>query len=227
MTSATGTLSVEAIVFDMDGVLVDSEPLHTRATKLVLAECGLDWDERESAEHIGLTDVESFAALARRHRLAGDPTALAARWAERTIALLQQHARPLRGVPSVPLALRARGHRLALASSSRPSVIAATLDAIGARPLFEVVVSGAEVPRGKPSPDVFLEAARRLEVPPGRCLVIEDSRHGVTAARAAGMRCVAIPCATTSHQDLTHATVRLNALPELLGYLDLLTTRAA
>ncbi len=220
MISATGTLPVEAIIFDMDGVLVDSEPLHTRATKLLLADCGLDWDERESAEYIGLTDVESFAALKLRHRLADDAVDLAARWAERTIVLLQQHACPLPGIPSVPRTLRERGYRLALASSSRPRVIEATLRAIGARPLFEVVVSGAEVTRGKPSPDVFLEAARRLDVAPARCLVIEDSRRGVTAARAAGMRCLAIPCSTTAHQDFTHATARLDTLPGVLRYLD-------
>lgn len=221
MTPATGTLPVDAIVFDMDGVLVDSEPLHTRATTLLLADCGLDWDESESAEYIGLTDIESFAALKRRHRLAGEPADLAARWADRTIVLLQEHARPLPGVPAVPLALRERGYRLALASSSRPSVIAATLDAIGARHLFELFVSGAEVSRGKPAPDVFLETARRLGVSPAHCLVIEDSHHGVTAARAAGMRCLAIPCATTAHQDFTHATARLTTLPDVLTYLDL------
>jgi HAD superfamily hydrolase (TIGR01509 family) len=226
VSSAIGTLPVDAIIFDMDGVLVDSEPLHTRATKQLLADCGLDWDERESAEYIGLTDVESFVALKSRHGLAGDPLDLASRWAERTIVLLQRHARPLPGVPAVPVALRAQGYRLALASSSRPPVMAATLDAIGARRLFEVVVSGAEVPRGKPAPDVFLEAARRLDVPPARCLVIEDSRHGVTAARAASMGCLAIPCATTRHQDFSHATARLGALSDVLGYLDL-TKRAA
>jgi HAD superfamily hydrolase (TIGR01509 family) len=217
---------IDAIIFDMDGVLVDSEPLHARATKLLLAERGLHWDERESAEYIGLTDVESFAALVRRHGLPDDPLDLAARWAERAILLLEQHARPLPGVPSVPVTLRSRGYRLALASSSRPRVIAATLDAIGVRSLFEVVVSGAEVPRGKPSPDIFLETARRLGLSPGRCVVIEDSRHGVTAARAAGMHCIAIPCSTTAHQDFTHATTRLATLPEVFNYLDLMRPAA-
>jgi HAD superfamily hydrolase (TIGR01509 family) len=221
VTSATGTLAVDAVIFDMDGVLVDSEPLHTHATKLLLADCGVDWDERESADYIGLTDVESFAALTLRHGLSGDPRDLATRWTERAVPLLR-HARPMPGVPAVPLTLRERGYRLALASSSsRPRVIAATLDAIGARSLFEVVVSGTEVPRGKPSPDVFLEAARRLDIPPARCLVIEDSRHGVTAARAAGMRCIAIPCATTAHQDFAHATTRLTSLSDVLSYFGL------
>jgi HAD superfamily hydrolase (TIGR01509 family) len=221
VTSATGTLAVDAVIFDMDGVLVDSEPLHTHATKLLLADCGVDWDERESAEYIGLTDVESFAALTLRHGLSGDPGDLAARWTERAVPLLQQHARPMPGVPAVPLTLRERGYRLALASSSRPRVIEATLEAIGAGSLFEVVVSGTEVPRGKPSPDVFLEAARRLDIPPARCLVIEDSRHGVTAARAAGMPCIAIPCATTAHQDFAHATTRLTSLSDVLNFLGL------
>ena len=120
------------------------------------------------------------------------------------------------GVPAVPLELRRRGYRLALASSSRPSLIAATLAAIGVEHVFEVVVSATEVGRGKPAPDIFLEAARRLGVLPDRCLVVEDSYNGVCAALAAGMRCVAIPCETTRHQNFSRATARLASLPELL-----------
>ena len=207
---------VDAVVFDMDGVLVDSEPLHTRAITLVLAEHGLRWDEAEGRDYIGLTDVESFTALKARHRLEGDPRAMARRWAECAARLVQEHARPLPGVPAVPLELRRRGYRLALASSSRPSLIAATLAAIGVEHVFEVVVSATEVGRGKPAPDIFLEAARRLGVLPDRCLVVEDSYNGVCAALAAGMRCVAIPCETTRHQDFSRATARLASLPELL-----------
>lgn len=208
--------AVDAVIFDMDGVLVDSEPLHTRAITLVLGEYGLAWDEEESRDFIGVTDLETFTALKARHGLPGDPSAMASRWAECAARLVRRHACPLPGVPAVPLALRARGYRLALASSSRAALIAATLEAIGVGALFEVVVSAATVGRGKPAPDVFLEAARQLGVPPARCLVIEDSHNGVAAARAAGMRCVAIPCETTRHQDFGHATVRLARLTDLL-----------
>jgi HAD superfamily hydrolase (TIGR01509 family) len=209
--------STVAVIFDMDGVLVDSEHLHTRATRLLLADHGLpDWDESESDDYIGLTDVESFSKLKARHGLAGDPADYAARYAERVIAVLRAEAKPIDGVRDVLPALLARGYRLALASSSRPEVIAATLEAIGVRRLFEVVVSAAEVARGKPSPDVFLEAAKRLGVSPSECVVVEDSHNGVRAARAAGMRCVAIPCGPTLQQDFAQASVVLGALRDLL-----------
>jgi len=103
--------------------------------------------------------------------------------------------------------LAARGLRLGLASSSGPEVIEATLTTLGIRALFEAVVSGVEVARGKPAPDVFLETAKRLGVAPGRCVVVEDSERGVRAARAAGMRCVAVPCGETRHHDFRDATL--------------------
>jgi beta-phosphoglucomutase-like phosphatase (HAD superfamily) len=96
-------------------------------------------------------------------------------------------------------------------------VIEATLDALGIRDLFEVVVSGTEVARSKPAPDVFLETARRLGILPARCLVIEDSRNGMLGARAAGMRCAVVPCPTTAGQDFSGANLRLTRLSDLLA----------
>jgi beta-phosphoglucomutase-like phosphatase (HAD superfamily) len=98
-------------------------------------------------------------------------------------------------------------------------VIEARLQALGVRPLFQAVVSGTEVPRSKPEPDVFLEAARQLAVTPARCLVVEDSRNGLRAARAAGMMCAVVPCQATLGQDLTGADLRLGELGELPGAL--------
>jgi HAD superfamily hydrolase (TIGR01509 family) len=123
------------------------------------------------------------------------------------------------GVPEVLHRVRAAGYRLALASSAEMAVIEANLGALAIGGLFEAVVSGAQVPRGKPAPDVFLAAAARLGVPAEACLVIEDSRNGLLAAKAAGMRCAVVPCAYTRHQDFREADHRLAALPDLLAVL--------
>jgi HAD superfamily hydrolase (TIGR01509 family) len=126
---------------------------------------------------------------------------------------------PMAGVPEVLERVRASGYRMALASSAEPRVIRANLSALALEPLFEAVVSGTQVARGKPAPDVFLAAAERLDVPPAQCLVIEDSRNGLLAAKAAGMRCAVAPCAHTRHQDFREADHRLAALPDLLALL--------
>jgi len=136
--------------------------------------------------------------------------------------MLEQIARgpiPMAGVPEVLRRIRAAGYRMALASSAEVRVIDANLTALGLRPLFDAVVSGTQVARGKPAPDVFLAAAERLGAPPATCLVVEDSRNGLLAAKAAGMRCAVVPCAHTRHQDFGECDHRLAALPDLLALL--------
>jgi beta-phosphoglucomutase family hydrolase len=207
---------IAAVVFDMDGVLLDSEPLHDLATVEVLAERGVAWTPQRNGAFIGLTTFESFTAICARLSLPHDPRELEARYTACVLQILRARAAPLPGVPDVLRALRERGLRLALASSSCPEVIDVTLDALGVRHLFDVVVSGTEVPHGKPAPDVFLEAAKRLGVPPAACIVIEDSERGVQGAHAAGMRSIAIPCGPTRTHDFTAATLVLDGLPALL-----------
>jgi HAD superfamily hydrolase (TIGR01509 family) len=208
-------LRIDAAIFDMDGVLLDSEPLHEDVTRSLLAECGVT--TVSGVTYVGMTTRESFTLICREFALPHDPAELDARYTARVIPLLRERARPLPGVPDVLRALKARGLRLAVGSSSRLEVIEATLDGLGVRALFDVVVSAADMPRGKPAPDVFLEAAKRLGIAPEACVVIEDSERGVQAAHAAGMRCVAVPCEVTRHHDFSQATLVLGGLPELLG----------
>jgi HAD superfamily hydrolase (TIGR01509 family) len=201
----------------MDGVLADSEPLHQHVIRLLLAEYGVDWSPDGRDPTVGMTSLESFAVICSLHALPHAPWRLDELYTERVLPVLRERVTPMPGVPDVPRALAARGLRLGLASSSGPAVIETTLTTLGVRPLFDAVVSGVEVARGKPAPDVFLEAAKRLGVAPEACVVVEDSERGVRAARAAGMRCVAVPCAETRHHDFTGATLVLPALSDLLA----------
>jgi HAD superfamily hydrolase (TIGR01509 family) len=214
-----GALSPRAVLFDMDGVLVDSEPIHVEAMHAVLDPFGVAYTDEENEAFFGFTDLEVFAVLRTRHALAPTAEELTRLRTEILVRMMRERSTPMAGVPDVLLALRAGGYRLALASGSAPVVIEATLAALGVGHLFEVVVSGVEVGKGKPAPDVFLEAARRLGIAPAACVVVEDSRNGLLAARAAGMACAVVPCPATRHQDFREATHRLAVLPELLPLL--------
>ncbi len=208
-----------AVIFDMDGVLVDSEPMHLDAMREVLRPYGVPYTDQANEEFFGFTDLEVFRILRERHGHLPDPGELARGRTQLLVRQTRERTVPMRGIPEVPRRLRALGYRLAVASSSAAAVIEATVEVLGLAPVFEALVSGLEVGRGKPAPDVFLETARRLALPPRDCLVVEDSRNGLLAAKAAGMACAAVPCPATRHEDFAEADFRLTALPELLPLL--------
>jgi HAD superfamily hydrolase (TIGR01509 family) len=209
----------DAVIFDMDGVLVDSEPMHAETAHDLLAAFGVAFDHDESARYFGFTDAEMFRDLIARHRLAADVDDLVRRRIDLAIKRTFENPRAMDGVPDVLHQIRERGYRLALASSAAPDLIAATLDALGVRALFEAVVSGLTIGRGKPAPDVFLATARALALAPARCLVVEDSRNGLRAAKAAGMACASVPCEWTRGENFAEADHRFATLRELLPIL--------
>lgn len=210
---------IKAIVFDMDGVLVDSEPLGFEVLRRLLGRYGVRYTQAENDAFVGVSDREHFRALKSHYRLEAAEEALIQEFTDDLLGMIGSRTIPMPGVPEVLQRLRDGGYRLALASSSAPPVIAATVAALGVTSLFEVRVSGLEVKRGKPAPDIFVATAERLGLPTRRCLVIEDSRNGLVAAKAAGMLCVVVPCPTTLHQDFSEADLRLRALPDLLPLL--------
>jgi HAD superfamily hydrolase (TIGR01509 family) len=208
-----------AVIFDMDGVLVDSEPLGFEAMRQVMARHGVAYTEVDNEQFLGVTTPESCRILKARHRLAPSAQELTRDYVERLLVLIEGRPRPMAGVPAVLATLHDAGYPMALASSAEPELIAANVEALGLGRYFKAVVSGAEVRRSKPAPDIFLEAARRLGVAPAVCLVVEDSRNGLLAAKAAGMACAVVPCASTRQQDFSEADCRLRALPDLPGVL--------
>jgi HAD superfamily hydrolase (TIGR01509 family) len=213
-------MAIDAIIFDMDGVLVDSEPVHFEATRLLMHEHGIAYTSADEERFFGRTDREVFTELRARHGLRPEVHELADAWIRRVVELLAQRLVPMRGVPSVLDRLRAAGLRLALASSSSPAIIHATIGGLGLGQAFEATVSGRDVANGKPAPDIFIETARRLALAASSCLVVEDSQNGLRAAMAAGMPCAAVPCASTMGQDFTGATVRLGSLDDLPAWVE-------
>jgi HAD superfamily hydrolase (TIGR01509 family) len=182
----------EAVVLDLDGVLVDSEEAWDEARRELVAERGGEWKEDATHAMLGMSSREWSAYV--RDELGVDmaPEEISDAVVERLVA---GYRRELPLLPGAVDAVRALGERwpLGLASSSNAPVIALVLNEAGLDAVIRAWVSSEEVAGGKPAPDVYLEAARRLGVDPARCVAVEDSSNGLRAASAAGMAVVAVP----------------------------------
>jgi HAD superfamily hydrolase (TIGR01509 family) len=180
-----------AVIFDCDGTLVDSEPLAERAWALALARHGYDLKPDDLAGAQGLPFPVVHAEMAKRTRLP-EPEVFWREYAAELMPLLDSELEPFADAVRTARELLERGIPLAVASSSRRERLDRTLARAGLDTLFDISVAGDEIARGKPAPDMFLEAARRLGVPSAQCVVIEDSPPGVEAGLAAGMVTVAV-----------------------------------
>jgi HAD superfamily hydrolase (TIGR01509 family) len=207
---------IEAVVFDMDGVLVDSEHIWDQVREQLARERGGRWSDRAQADMMGMSSVEWSRYMHDVIGLAEPPEKISDEVVRRMQA---RYERDLPVVPGAVAAVRrlAGAYRLGVASSSNRPLIDAVLSVTGLAPLFEATVSSEEVARGKPEPDVYLEAARRLDVEPARAAAIEDSTNGIRSARAAGLRVIAIPNRRYAPPDdaLALAHVVLSSLDEL------------
>jgi len=183
---------VEAVVFDLDGVLIDSEHVWDEVREGLARERGGRWHERAQADMMGMSSTEWSRYMHDVIGLAEPPEKIDAEVVRRMQA---RYAADLPLIEGAVDAVRrvAGSFRLALASSSNRPLIDLVLERADLASSFDATVSSEEVERGKPAPDVFLEAARRLTVAPERCAAVEDSANGIRSARGAGMRVIAIP----------------------------------
>jgi HAD superfamily hydrolase (TIGR01509 family) len=183
---------VEAVVFDLDGVIVDSEHLWDEVREKLARERGGRWHERAQADMMGMSAPEWSRYVRERVGVDLEPEAIDAEVVRR---LLAHYREGLPLIPGAVAAVRRLGARwpIGLASSSNREVIDAVLEATSLVEVIRVSVSSEEVARGKPAPDVYLEAVRRLGVAPARAAAVEDSSNGLRSARAAGLRLVAVP----------------------------------
>jgi len=194
--------STRSVIFDMDGVLCDSEPFISEAAIALLHDrYGVTTTPEEYRPFVGTGEARFVTGVAEQHGLSLDPDRAKADLYDRYVAIIHGRLHPLPGLHGFLGACRDAGLRLALASSADPVKIEANLAEIGVkRSGFDAVVSGIDVTRRKPAPDIFLLAAERLDTPPGRCLVVEDAPSGVLAAKQARMRCLGLATSFTPEQ---------------------------
>ena len=186
---------LRAVIFDMDGLLIDSEPLWVRAEVQVFGDAGVALTEEDCALTKGLR-VDDVVAYwhTRRGFDRTSPAEVEARLVARVVELIRAEGRALPGIDAALAAARSvSDRRIALASSSPMPIIEAALQRLGLTTTFDVVASAQGEPCGKPHPAIFLRTAGRLDVSPLECVVLEDSMTGVIAAKAARMGCIAVP----------------------------------
>ena len=203
------TMLPEAVIFDMDGLLVDTETCDYHAWRELHEAHGIELTLADFCHDAGLygTWESRYEKLSRICGLT--PEELHA-WREpRFRELVHACLRPSPELLSLLRALEESGVKRGIASSSDSDWVAYLLDGLGIRSRFGAIATGHDVARRKPAPDVYLLAAARLEVDPRRCVALEDSSHGIEAAKQAGMRAVAIPNPVSTHQDLSRADARV------------------
>jgi beta-phosphoglucomutase len=203
-----------AVIFDLDGVLVDSYQAHFASWRQMYAELGLDYGEEAFAADFGRTSRDIL------RRTLGDKLTdeqirdLDSRKEALFRDILRESFPPMDGAVALIDSLAADGFRLAVGSSGPPENIALSLEKLGRAARFGAVVTGADVTRGKPDPQVFQLAAERLGVPAASFVVVEDAVHGIEAARRAGMKGVALT-GTTTADKLGHADLVVDSLREI------------
>lgn len=183
---------IDAVVFDLDGVLLDSEQVWSAAREQLVRERGGVWREEATRAMMGMSSPEWSRYLHDELRVDLPPEEISRAVVERLAGLYRQRLPLITGAPEAVASLAARW-RLGLASSANREIIDLVLELADLQAFFAVTVSSEEVPRGKPAPDVYLEAARGLGVEPARCAAVEDSSNGLRSAAAAGFVVVAVP----------------------------------
>ncbi len=212
--------NVRGVIFDMDGLMIDSEPYHCRAFDKVFRQFGKELTEEENNKYyVGISDKDAAEDMIPRYNLPLSSEELVRQKQANYLQFLSQ-VTPQAGLMDLLEGLQEHNYKKAIASSSMLSEIEAVTATLKVKPFFEAYCSAQEVEHGKPAPDLFLLAAERLEIPPVQCLVLEDATNGINAAKAAGMFSIAISSRETMNRDFRSATARVNSLVDIARLLN-------
>ena len=208
------------MLFDMDGVLLDSEPLHVKINSKIYRELGIVVDAQLVSEFVGRTSMDRWTRIINKFNLKNTAGELSDRQWNRLIAALgDSDIGPSAGLHVLLACLRSAGIRSTIASASTGVFVDAVIDYLKLQGDMEGAATGDEVINCKPAPDIFLLAAQKLGVAPSDCMVIEDSSAGVAAGKAAGMYVVGYDNPTSPGQDLSMADVTVDNLADICEVL--------
>ena len=204
---------ITTVIFDLDGLLADTEKLHWRAYQEALQAHGATLSEADYVEH-WVRAGKGIGEWVKQQGLSLDLLAIRAQKSRRYLELLGTELRPMDGALELLETLHG-SKKMALASSSYRDAVDGVLQGLGIGHYFQAIVSALDVARVKPAPDIFLAAARQASAAPSDCLVVEDAEKGVLAAYEAGMRCIAVPNEQTRHHDFSKAIRLCSSLNEI------------
>jgi beta-phosphoglucomutase len=196
---------MNAVIFDMDGVLIDSEPLHHAGSRLVFAKMGHKVTQEIYNKTIGTTMNHSMQIYKKEFGLPQSIKELTQICEHAFLEELKQNLKAKDGVFQLLKQLKQQHIKIGLASSTTMKQIDIVLNGLGIKDCFNVIVSGEEFKESKPHPRIYIETAKRLDVPADRCVVVEDSYVGLCAAKSAGMQCVVVKTAYTKDIDSSKA----------------------
>ena len=198
---------IKAVIFDLDGVMVDSERVHIEAEKQTMLKYGVRISSEELRRYTGTTARFMFTELVEKYKLNTTFEKIFSEKEEILFKLMEKNVQPTKGIIELLEKLKRENIKLAIASSSHKRLITYVLEKLNIVDLFDSIVSSEDVIYGKPNPEIFLRAANELNVNPVECSVIEDSKLGVEAAKSAGMKCVGYRNPDSGNQDLSKADV--------------------
>lgn len=210
---------IQAVIFDFDGVLVDSEPVHIEAWRQYLENHGQTLDEALLDRMLGRRIIDSAELIVETFELPVTPGTAAQQRNELFLKIAPERIYAKAGAIELMKELDKRGVRMALATSGIREYVELVTVSAGLPDLFDAIVTAEDVEHGKPNPEVFLIAAERLQVAPCHCLVLEDAPNGVMAAASAGMRCFGLPETERAAEQMAQADAVLNGLDGVLGAL--------
>lgn len=214
---------IKAAIFDMDGVIIDSEPDHLKLEKGIFKKLGIEVSQKEHQSFVGTTSYYMWETLKNNYKLPQSVEELVKNNRSAYLEYLIESAKKneiiyIDGVVNFIKDLHKNNIKLAIASSSPMDVIEIVIKSIKLDNCFDMLVTGDSVKKSKPEPDIFLYAAKKLGVSPLECFVVEDSENGVKAAKAAGMKCIGYKNNNSGNQDLSYADIVIKSFQNVTYY---------